>query len=78
MSDDNAPNDDDKPGLLQTLHSTLAAMFGVQSDRNRQRDFKGGDASQFIGVFIVVVIALVIGMIMLVHTVMEAAPNAGQ
>lgn len=30
------------PSFLQTLQSVLAAFFGVQSSRNRVRDFKHG------------------------------------
>lgn len=39
----------DKPmSLLQVAQSVLAAFFGVQSNRNRERDFRRGSARAFI------------------------------
>jgi predicted cobalt transporter CbtA len=41
--------DEPKPmSLLQVAQSVLAALFGVQSNRNRERDFKQGSAKTFI------------------------------
>ncbi|QXH44021.1 DUF2970 domain-containing protein [Pseudomonas xanthosomatis] len=44
--------DDPTPGkpptFWQMLHSILAAAFGVQSGKNRARDFTHGKASHFI------------------------------
>lgn len=34
--------------LFQTVGSVLAAMFGVQSGKNRERDFSRGRPSHFI------------------------------
>lgn len=41
---------EEKPrlGALQVLFSTLAAGLGVQSSKNRERDFKQGKLSTFI------------------------------
>ena len=60
-----APMSDPQPPrqtLWQTIASVGAAFFGVQSSKNRERDFKHGKASHFIaiglvatGVFILVV-----------------------
>ncbi|EKT4557532.1 DUF2970 domain-containing protein, partial [Pseudomonas putida] len=36
------------PTFWQMLHSILAAAFGVQSGKNRARDFTHGKASHFI------------------------------
>ena len=36
------------PGLRALLHSVFAAALGVQSSKNRERDFTGGKASHFI------------------------------
>lgn len=46
----------------QVLHSTLAAAFGVQSSKNRERDFTHGKASHFIlmGIGFTVVFVLVV------------------
>lgn len=38
----------EKPGFLQVLSSVTAAMFGVQSDKNRQRDFSQGNMTPYI------------------------------
>lgn len=40
--------DHDSLTFLQVLQSTLAAAFGVQSSKNRKRDFTRGKASHFI------------------------------
>lgn len=60
-------NDDEKPlTLWEMLHSVLAAAFGVQSGKNRSRDFSRGKPSHFIilgvlftGLFVVVLFAVV-------------------
>lgn len=69
-------NDRDKPakeqpcdqplGLRQMLQSVLAAAFGVQSNKNRARDFTHGKPSHFIllgllftGVFVLLLFAVV-------------------
>ncbi len=64
MSDSN--NNDQPPTLWQVLHSVMAAAFGVQSGKNRARDFRHGKPSQFIfigvlftGIFVLVLFALV-------------------
>ena len=51
---------DRKQGLFQVFSSVSAAMFGVQSARNRERDFEHGKASHYI----------VIGLIMTVLFIM--------
>ena len=43
------PGDDDKsPSFLQVVGSVLAAFFGVQSSKNKERDFKHGNHRVFI------------------------------
>ena len=46
------PVDDEKPerglGLLQLVSSVFAAGLGVQSSKNRERDFRQGRAGTFI------------------------------
>lgn len=60
-------------GFLGLAQSTLAAIFGIQSDKNRQQDFKKGDASQFITMGIIAVVAIVVTMIVVVNSVLESA-----
>jgi hypothetical protein len=45
-SESNQP--EKKPSPLQVVGSVLAAGFGVQSRKNRERDFKGGSFKTFI------------------------------
>jgi hypothetical protein len=42
------PVDNKPPTLLQMMHSVLAAAFGVQSGKNRARDFTHGKPSHFV------------------------------
>ena len=73
MTERNESEKQDKPSLIQTIQSILAALLGVQSGKNRERDFTKGDAGSYIGVYVVLVIALVIGMIITVNMVLDAA-----
>lgn len=59
----------DSLGFWQVLGSTLAAAIGVQSSKNRSRDFSRGKASQFIfmGIgFTVVLVLIMVGVVSLV------------
>jgi hypothetical protein len=42
-----------RQSLWQTIASVGAAFFGVQSSKNRQRDFKHGKASHFVAIGLV-------------------------
>ena len=56
------------PSFWQMLHSILAAAFGVQSGKNRARDFTHGKARHFIAmgtVFTLLFILLLIGLVQL-------------
>lgn len=44
----NDPADNKPPSFWQMLHSVMAAAFGVQSGKNRTRDFSHGKASHFL------------------------------
>ena len=59
--------------LLQVIGSVLAAMFGVQSDKNRHRDFQQNSPTAFIIVGIILVIALIITMLIIVNTVISTS-----
>ncbi|TBU97409.1 DUF2970 domain-containing protein [Phytopseudomonas dryadis] len=64
------PEDDNAPlSLREMLHSVLAAALGVQSAKNRSRDFSRGKPSHFIilGVsFTALFVLLIIGVVQLV------------
>ena len=71
-SETSTPNENSLK-LLQVIGSVLAAMFGVQSDKNRQRDFQQNSATAFIIVGIIMVIALVITMLIIVKAVISSS-----
>jgi len=57
---------------LQIVQSTVAAAFGVQSSKNRERDFQEGKASQFIVAGIVFTLMFVGIMVLIVRTVLSS------
>ena len=60
---------DQKPGLWSIVQSTLAAAFGVQSEKNRERDFQHGNIWVFIAagiIFTTIFVFSVIGIVKLV------------
>lgn len=60
------------PTLLQSMASVLAAFFGVQNNKTRERDFTHGKFSNFIILGIIgtiVFILLVYGLVSLVMSV---------
>ena len=59
--------------LRFTRWSALSTVFGVQSSRNRSRDFQAGKPSHFIIAGLVFTVLFVVGMIMLVRLVLSAA-----
>ena len=61
--------EDKKPGFWQVVMSTLAAFIGVQSNKNRERDFKHGSIGVYITagiIFVVIFIAVVVTAVKLV------------
>lgn len=63
------PVDNKPPTFWQMLHSVLAAALGVQSNKNRARDFTHGKPSHFVmlGIGFTVVFALALfGVVKLV------------
>ena len=77
---DNAPDEhnennpeEERDGVsgLQVVQSTLAAALGVQSSKNRKRDFSQGKPSQFI-IAGILFTALFVGlMVLLVNVVLS-------
>ena len=73
MSEPEEQNDQPKVGLLQLAGSVLAAGFGVQSSKNRERDFKQGRFGAFV-IAGLVFTALFVGVLyLIVSTVLENA-----
>lgn len=61
------------PSVWNVISSVLAAMIGVQSDENRERDFKHGDIGSYIFVGIIVVAIFVFSLIAIVNSILEDA-----
>lgn len=61
------------PSFWQMLHSVLAAAFGVQSGKNRARDFTQGKPSHFIAMGIVFTLIFVLLLYALVQVVLHFA-----
>ncbi len=59
-------------GFLSVIGSVLAAIFGIQSEKNRQRDFQQSSPVAFISVGIIVVMTLVITMIAIVDAIISS------
>lgn len=55
--------------IWQVFHSTIAAFFGVQSDKNRQKDFQTNSPLPYILMGIALAVVLVAGLILLVNLV---------
>lgn len=78
-SDPKAPPPDAPPGaddsesltFWEMLSSTLAAAVGVQSRKNRTRDFEKGKAIHFIYFGIGFTVVFVVGMFLLVRLVLS-------
>lgn len=61
MNEPNRP-----PTFWDTVRSVAAAFFGVQSSRNRVRDFKHGKALPFIVVGLVMTVLFVLTIVLAV------------
>jgi pilus assembly protein TadC len=67
--DINESNDEKKPSFWQIVFSTLAAFLGVQSNKNRERDFKYGNIYVYIVsglIFTIMFIFTVVSVVKLV------------
>lgn len=75
MTDTNEP--DRKPGTgsnpLRVVGSVLAAGFGVQSGKNRERDFKEGKLMTFVIAGLLFTALFVAGVYLVVTVVLENA-----
>lgn len=59
--------------LLQTVGSVLASFFGVQSSKNRARDFQHGNAWTFIWVGLAMTAGFIGVMLLVVKLVLRQA-----
>ena len=63
-------SDDEQLSFWQVLGSTFAAAFGVQSSKNRERDFSRGKASHFIFMGIAFTVLFVLAVVSVVQLVL--------
>jgi hypothetical protein len=61
------------PNPLQVVGSVLAAAFGVQSSRNRERDFTRGSFGPFIAAGIIFTVLFIGALYLVVSTVLSNA-----
>jgi len=71
----NQPPAPKPPTLGQVIASVLASFFGVQSSKNRERDFKHGKAAHFIVVGLLATAAFVGLVILVVQLVLRQAAH---
>jgi hypothetical protein len=63
----------EKPSFWQVVLSTLAAAIGVQSNKNRERDFTKGNIYTYALAGVIFTVIFVVAMILIVKTVLKAA-----
>lgn len=74
-NDPQKPPDSDKPlTLWQVIGSVNAALFGVQSRKNRERDFTRGKPLHFIIVGVIMTLVLILTIVFIVKLILH---NAG-
>lgn len=56
----------------ETLKSVAAAFFGVQSDKNRQRDFTQGKFNHFVIAGVIAVVLFIASLIAIVSLVIPS------
>ncbi|MBB6523210.1 DUF2970 domain-containing protein [Pseudoteredinibacter isoporae] len=70
QQEDTVSSPSSKPGFVSLVISTLAAAFGVQTDKNRERDFQHGNIYSFIAAGIIFTALFVIGTVFLVKLIL--------
>ena len=73
MSESHGDNQAEKISFGQLLKSVFAAFFGVQSNANRERDFKHGKLSHFIAIGLLFGLVFVVSIVLVVQLVLHLA-----
>jgi hypothetical protein len=63
---------EENPSFIDTIKSVAAAFFGVQSNKNRERDFSQGKLSHFIIVGVIGVLIFIAVLIAIVTLVIPS------
>lgn len=61
------------PTFLQIVWSVLASFFGVQSRKNRERDFTSGKAPHYLAIAVIMTALFVLTLWLVVQLVMHFA-----
>ena len=67
--DEGAPKHQ-KPSFFSIVRSALAAAIGVQSSKNRERDFTEGSPLAFIAAGIIFTVLFILTVVTVVHLVL--------
>ena len=59
----------EKPGFFDIVGSVISAAFGVQSSKNRLRDFSGGSAAPYIVGGIIFTVLFILAIVAVVKIV---------
>ena len=59
-----------KPTLIEVIKSVVSAAIGVQSDKNRKKDFEEGKLSTYLIAGLIFTVLFVISLIFLVTTIL--------
>ncbi|PIP81406.1 MAG: hypothetical protein COW84_00010 [Gammaproteobacteria bacterium CG22_combo_CG10-13_8_21_14_all_40_8] len=79
VHNDTNESHEDKPakqksvGLLQIIFSVISAMFGVQNQKNYERDFANGNSTTFIVVGIIMILIFIGTLMTIVSEVIESS-----
>ncbi len=60
-----------KPDLLHVIKSVIAAIIGVQSDKNREVDFKHGSLPAYIIVGIIATLLFIVTIMVIVSWILS-------
>ena len=75
MSADDKDSDKKSLNPMQVISSVFAAGLGVQSSKNRERDFNQGRAGVFVAAGILFTLGFIGVMVVIVQLVLKGAGN---
>ena len=75
MSDKESEQEKKSLNPMQVISSVFAAGLGVQSSKNRERDFNQGRAGVFIAAGIIFTLGFIGVMVIIVQLVLKGAGN---
>lgn len=70
QSNERQEPEESKPGLFHLIASVLAGAIGVQSNKNRERDFQAGDFKKFVIGGLVFTILFILTLVTIVNIVL--------